>query len=251
MIFQEELMKNKRQQTMMTLLMVGALICALSFILRSFASKMWLDKKDSVACVPTEIDNSLPMVYYQSSYHPVQEDTKLKQFILEYTRLTKNESYINQHNIKGTRYDDLMLSKNLLAAIELSFGAEKAVNERRFKDSAEQLKFLKENKMGFEFLVKGLVIQSIPGSGTARIEVRGRHQAIFDNAQKDTPIRFLGEKQIVYIVTMGEEVIKEGATKNKYGFYVVDSFETNLSPSESLLLDQVSRAQFTEKLRGE
>lgn len=244
MMFQEELVRNRRQQMMITLLVTVSIICALSFVARSMVSSYWLEKKDSVACIPDRIDAPSPMVYFQSAYHPAQEDSKMKQFVLDYVRFTKNESFINQHKIKNNRYDDLMLSKSLLAAVDLSVGVERMINQRRFKESSNQLKFLKENKVSFDFLVKSIIVQGIQGSGAARVIVRGKYQAAFDGAQIDMPTRYLGEREITYIITAADSVEDEQRTQNKYGYYVIDSFEVMLQPAKAKELDSRARKSY-------
>jgi len=225
-------------------------------VVREYAVNSWMAKKENVSCIPSSIDSALPFVYYQSSYHPVQEQTKIKNFIRQYVHLTRDESYVNHHRVsKDGRYDNLKLSKGYLQAIDLSTGIEQAINKKRYADSNETFQYLKKNDLSWDFLIDAILVQGIDDAGAARVVVRGQYQITYDKARVDINNRLYGYKEITYIVMMGPPLELPRGDKstpgavyaNKYGFYVVDSFERNLTPLERNDLNLKSSLEYIEK----
>jgi len=253
-VFSDEIIRQRRFQLFLIFSIVAGLIAAILGIVREYAVNSWLAQKENVSCVPSTIESALPFVYYQSSYHPVQEQTKINNFIRQYVHLTRDESYINHHRIsKDGRYDDQRLSKNYLQAVELSTGIEQAINKKRYIDSNETYQFLKKNDVSWDFLIDAILVQGLSDAGAARVVVRGQYQITYDKAKIDVDNRLYGYKEITYIVMIGAPIglppSMDGSPVyiNRYGLYVADSFERNLTPLQQKELNDKAALEYIEK----
>lgn len=242
-IFADEVRRSNRTKTMLISLMVLAVAAGVLSMVKQQIVNQWISSKENVACVPSELETSVPAVYYQTSYHPVNNDTKIKNFVEQYVDLTKNESYVDYHALtKDARYiEQAKFSQRLWTAIDMSFGLEKSHNMEKYAKSSETYKFLKEKNIGWIFLIDAILIGGIDGSGVARVVVRGEYQLSPDQVRNDAPYRLYGYKEITYLVSIGApSATEDGQAINKWGLYVIESFERDLSPIERNKLYQAS-----------
>lgn len=223
--------------------MQSSLILAFSFILialglsfvKNVVVENWALKRDNVACVPADVDFSHPIVYRQSVQNPINEDALLKTFIAQYVHLTQDEQIIDYHKINPSeRYKDSQLSLSKWAAIDMSVGVERALNMKKYSESSDVFYTLKQNNMGWLFLVDDILLFGVPNTGNILAIVRGQFQVTYDNIKADLPPRLWGYRELHYILVQGfpQKNTKTDQYTNKSGWQVSWSAVQPISPAE-------------------
>lgn len=249
-IFSDEIVQARKSQLLITATVVIAIIAASTGIIREFVINDWLTRKENVACVPSTIEASLPFVYYQSAFHPVNQESKIKTFIEQYVHLTKDESMVDYHKLtnKDRYYDSAQFSKKYWTAMDQSLETEKKINMQRFTDSSETYRFLKENKVGWIFNIDTILVNGLTDAGAAVVTVRGEYQVSYDQAQVEVPHRLYGYKEVTYIVLLSTpSQTPDGQLLNKNGYYVIDSYERDISPVERIKLNELNSKFYMDR----
>nr|BFD64822.1 hypothetical protein BdHM001_35030 [Bdellovibrio sp. HM001] len=246
-----ETAKYHRQYKLFKWSMLAAIAVAFLMFSREMVVNAWLAKKNNVSCVPATVTYGLPFAYYQSAAHPVQNDAEIKAFIEKYVRLTKNQSAVDYHQpTRKARYSSVGLSKNLWEAIELSEGVEKKWNEKQYYLSSDTFRFLKEKNVGWIFNIDTILVEGIADAGAARVTVRGEYQITYDHAKVEVPHTLYGYKEIIYMVIIGSPTTDDdGNFYNRTGYFVIDSFERDLSPIERKILNNQNASFYLENHR--
>ena len=133
----------------------------------------------------------------------------------------------------------------------MSDGAERKLNEMRWAKSTDVFNYLSQEKMNIVFLVDSIEVRPVYTGMWIPVVVRGQYEAIYDKSDKDRknlPPRFLGYREIRYMVKRGfEQTDAEDNIENKTGFYVVWSDERTLNPGEKRKLFDQSREFFLQR----
>lgn len=229
---------KKAQGIMMIAILLGVVALVMS-VVKNFVTEKYLSEKNMVACIPTDIENSFPMVYHQTAINPVQSDAQLKSFVAEYIKLTQNESVVDYHKISShQRYDKALLSQNKWRAIEMSAGAEKALNMDRYAKSNEIFKVLDQGNIGWVFLIDDILLFDAKETGTTLAVVRGEFQVTYDKIKADLPPRLWGYREIHLLINQGvpletEETLQKSSEYiNQYGLFVTWSNVNILTPQQ-------------------
>jgi hypothetical protein len=207
----------------------------LSSVGKNIATERWLAQKNMVSCVPADTEHSFPMVYYQTAAHPIQSDAYMKTFIDKYVHLTLDENVVDYHQLtQNQRYDKARLSQSKWQAIEMSVGAERALNMQRYADSDQIYKTLEQGKMGWVFLVDDILLFPGPNTGTTLAVVRGEFQITFDKVKVDLPPRLWGYREMQFLINQGVPTEDSKGEKyiNQYGLYVSWSNTNILTPEQ-------------------
>lgn len=225
---------KKAQGVMMIAIALGVLALLMS-VVKNLATERWLSQKNTVACVPADVENAYPIVYHQTAAHELQNDAYLKSFIAEYVHLTLDENAVDYHKLTNNqRYDKARLSESKWKAIEMSVGAEKALNMERYADSDQVYKIIDEGKMGWVFLVDDILVFPGQNTGTTLVVVRGEFQVTFDKVKADLPPRLWGYREIQFLVQQGVPIENKNMDDyiNQYGLYVSWSNTNILTPEQ-------------------
>lgn len=214
-------------------MIMGGLALVSSFVKNIFTEK-WAKNRNKVACIPADINSPLPLVYHQTSSHPVYNDSEIKAFVEEYIHATLDEQIVDYHKATNNkRYDNARLSRKKWKAIEMSCCAEKASNFKRYAESNEVFYTLQQGNMGWIFLIDDIMI--IPGqrSGAVVAVVRGEFQVTYDRVKADLPPRLWGYREITLIINEGLPIedTKDNII-NKFGYYVAFSSMQTLTPKQ-------------------
>lgn len=232
-MFGSETKRMKNAQFLSIVALGFCLISVLLNIARGYVLDAWVAKKENVVCVPSDSEYTFPIVHSQSFYNPVYEDAKVKTFVAEYIRLTKNESVVDYHSVTSSeRYEKAKLSQNKWTAIEMSTGEEQVRAKDAYAKSSDLYKYLSENGVGWVFLIDKIIVRPAPGTGTLVAEVFGEYQTTFDQAKVDVPHETFGYKVVTLLIVQGlPSSDGKGAPLNKSGLYVYSSTEQTLDPS--------------------
>lgn len=225
----------KKAQGIMTFAIILGVLALVMSIVKNIATERWLAQKNMVACVPADVENSFPMVYYQTAAHPLQSDAYMKSFINEYVSLTLDENAVDYHQLtQHQRYDKARLSQSKWKAIEMSVGAEKALNMQRYADSDQVYKIIDQGKMGWVFLIDDILLFPGQNTGTTLAVVRGEFQVTFDKVKVDLPPRLWGYREMHFLINQGvpTEDTKGDNYINQYGLYVSWSNTNILTPEQ-------------------
>ena len=232
-MFNNEMTQIKRAQFLViSALAAGAVALSLSAI-KSYVQNRWVTQRENVACVPSNVDFSHPMVYRQSFVHPVNADARIKTFVEQYVHLTQDESIVNYHSITtAARYDRTKLSKSKWQAIEMSTGLEKMNLMKAYGDSSDMYRLMADSGVGWKFLIDDIVIYGIPKSGPILAIARGQYQVTYDQAKRpDVPHKLFGYKEIRMTIVQGAPTKDaEGNFLNKTGLFVNFVSEDDASP---------------------
>jgi len=224
-------MDNIRQIKKMQSYIVFALILAVISLLASIAKNMvieqWAKSRDVVACVPTEIEEPFPMVYAQTSAHPIKSDAALKNFVEQYIHAAFNEQAVDFHQISNDgRYDSVRLSASKLKAIEMSMpdSLARTLNMKRYADSPQTLQMLKKCNCGWIFNIDDIIVKQDVNSAKTFVWVRGEFQVTYDDVKVQLPDELWGYREISLAIEQGVPMIDaKGNNLNRDGRYV--SFE--------------------------
>lgn len=249
----QETKEIKKTRSRVYLLIVLMAIALLQSVFKNYINEKWAKERDTVACIP-EVETHYPGVYLQSAAHPVNEDAKLQNFMEQYVLLTRNEEVTDFHkvlNSKNKIYDKARLSKPKYQAIFMSDGTERKLNELKWAKSTDVYNYLQQEKMNIVFLIDSIETRPVPAGMWIPVVVRGQYEAIYDKSDKNTktlPAKFLGYREIRYMVKRGfEQTDEEDNIENKYGYYVVWSQERTLNPGEKRKLFEQSREFFLQR----
>lgn len=217
-------------------------------VIKNMINEKWIKERDQVACAPVDVENTYPLVYLQSSSHPVNFEAKIQTFIEEYVHLTRDEKIIDYHKVStDQRVDKARLSKNKEKAMYMSLGAEKATNEKKYIKSNEVFYKLEQENMGIKFLIDEIITNPVPLSNTIAVTVRGQYEGIYDRKEQklqQLAPEFLGYREIRYMVQVDFPRLSMYDNKgyeNKYGYYVVWSEEREITISEKRDYEDRSR----------
>lgn len=226
---------KKAQGVMLIAIILG--ITSLVFsIVKNITTERWLSQKNMVACIPADTEFAHPIVYHQTAANPIQSDAMLKTFVAEYIRLTQNESLVDYHKIsQNQRYDKAQLSQSKWKSIEMSTGAEKALNMDKYSKSSEIFKTLDQGNMGWVFLIDDILIFDGGNTGTILAVVRGEFQVTYDKVKVDLPSKLWGYREIHLLINQGVPLETEEANDeyiNQYGLFVSWSNTNILTPDQ-------------------
>lgn len=223
-------LKSIRNILLATLVVVS--IAMIASVVKIGATNHWLKMKDNVACFPSDVEHSFPLVYYQTAHNPISNDAYLKTFVEQYIRLTREDLIVNYHRTTDSnRYEDAKLSNNKFEAIGLSVGEERVLNMRKYAESNNIYYDLKKDNKGYVFLIDDILIRNIPDNGTSHVVVRGEYQIVFDKVKQDLPPALWGYREIHLFLVQGVPTADlEDQYENKYGIFVSNSIENILSP---------------------
>lgn len=230
----------KKMQSFIILALVISSLALLSSIVKNMVTERWAKSRDVVACIPAEIQQSYPMVYAQSDFHPIQSDALIKSFVEEYIHNTQDNQFVNYHSIsKDGRYDNVKLNNSLLKAIEMSAesSTERALNMKKYADSYDVLQSLKKCNCGWQFLIDDILLFPNVNSGETLAVVRGEFQVTYDQVKTELPNELWGYREITLNLMQGVPTkdSKENYL-NKYGIFVTWSFTRILSSSDRDML---------------
>ena len=224
---------RRAQGIMKIAILIGVLALFMS-VVKNIVTERWLKQKNTVACVPSDVEHSLPIVYHQTALHPVQNDGLVKTFAEEYIRLTQNEQIVSYHQLsQNQRYANAQLSQDKWKAIEMSVQDERALNMQKYADSNKMFYILEQGKMGWVFLIDDILLFPLPESGATLAVIRGEFQATADKVKVDTPHFLWGYREIHLMILQG---VPTSSTKdqdvNKYGLYVAWSNMNTLTQEQ-------------------
>jgi len=243
---------------------LSMLLAAFGFLLsiaKNVVNEKWAKGRDTVACVPADVQSAFPMVYRQTALNPVQNDAMMKTFVQEYIEMTQNESIIDYHaqTVSGNRYNDFYLKENLKKAIELSLGNEKALNQVKLVNSTDTYIRLKKEEAGWIFLIDDILLfngpQSNGGSeskesiakGYTYAVVRGQFQITYDQVKNPASPKLWGYKEIHLLIKQGLPTYDtQNNPINKYGLFVEWSASYDLEPN---VKEEYDRRSFDYYLR--
>lgn len=226
-----KLLKNTRA------LVIAAIILGVISLFSSFVKNIiverWANKRDIVACVPSDMNFSYPIVYRQTAANPIANDALIKSFVEEYIRLTQDEQIIEYHRVTNNqRYNNARLNKNLWRALDLSTGVEKALNMKKYKDSNDIFYSLKQGNMGWIFLIDDIVVYPSQKNGVTLVVIRGEFQVTYDKVKVDLPPKLWGYRELTLMINEGIPIEKKQGYMNKYGLFVSWSNMQILSPEQ-------------------
>lgn len=225
---------KRAQGIMMVAIILGIIALSMS-VVKNFVTERWLSQKNTVACIPADVENSHPIVYHQTASNPVQSDAYIKSFVAEYIRLTQNEQVVDYHRLTNNqRYDKAQLSQAKWQAIEMSVGAERALNMSKYDQSNEVFKMLDQGNLGWVFLVDDILLFNGPNTGTTLAVVRGEFQVTYDKVKVDLPPRLWGYREIHLLIQQGVplEDSKGENYINQFGLFVSWSNINILTPEQ-------------------
>lgn len=216
------------------LLIVGILLGALSLIgtfVSTLMTKNWAKNRDTIACVPADIEHTNPLVYHQTAFNPTTNEALVKSFVLKYIEYSQNEQVVDYHRLtNNTRYKYNLLSESKRIAVNMSLGTAELKNKERYANSPETYERLKKGNYGWIFLADDLLLRFIPQSGVYLAIVRGHFQVTYDKAKNpEVPHALWGYKEIHLLVQQGTS---RGEKVNKYGLYVSDEKIFTLTSKE-------------------
>lgn len=230
-----ETKQMKTLKSYIKMCIILAVVALLFALVKNVVNEQWAKSRDKVACVPSDIYATFPMVYRQTALNPVQNDAMMKTFVQEYIEITQNESIIDYHAqaISGKRYDDSYIKKALQNAMEMSIGNEKALNMVRLVNSTEVYNRLKKEEAGWIFLIDDILLFNGPqahggsmynpaGFGYTLAVIRGSFQITYDQIKKPSSPKLWGYKEIHLLITQGVPTMDTQNNQiNKYGLFVV------------------------------
>lgn len=217
-----------------TLLLAGIVISALTLI-GTFAStimtKNWAKNRDTIACVPTDIEHSFPIVYHQTAFNPTTNEALVKTFVQKYVEFSQNEQVVDYHRpSNNSRYKYNLLSEYKEKAVNMSIGSAEIKNKEKWANSPDVYETLKKSNAGWIFLIDDIIMDFIPESGVYLAVVRGEFQVTFDKAKLPNSYHALwGYKEIHLLIQQG---VSRGDKVNKYGLYVSEEKVYSLSSKE-------------------
>lgn len=230
----------KKIQSYIIIALIIASVSLFASIIKNMVTERWAKSRDVVACIPADTDNSYPMVYAQSEYHPVQSDALLKSFVEEYIRNSQDQQFVNYHTIsKDGRYENIKLSNALLKAIEMSAdnSLEKALNMKKYGESYDTLQMLKKCNCGWQFLIDDMLLFPSVNAGETVAVVRGEFQITYDITKIDLPNELWGYREITLLLKQQIPTKDaKGNYLNKYGIFVTWSYTRILSSIDRELL---------------
>lgn len=227
---------------------VGILALSLS-VIKNIVTERWLAQKNKVSCIPSDVEHSFPMVYYQTAANPLQQDAYVKTFVEEYIRLTQNEQIVDYHQLsQHKRYENARLSQSKWQAIQMSRDIEQALNMTRYADSNQIFHDLQKSNMGWVFLIDDILLFPSPKTGITLAVIRGEFQVTYDRIKVDLPPSKWGYKEIHLLIKQGEPALdsKENYL-NKYGLYVSWSHIEDLTPEQKERNSARSRDYYLQK----
>ena len=238
----QEINSLKKSQKAMKLLIVAGLAALSLSIIKNIATEYWALNRDYIACTPVDVDHSEPMVYRQSISHPVEMDSLLKSFVYDYVHLTADEDIVDYHaRTSSGRYGGMTkLSRAKWAAVEMSWGAERALNQIRYGGSDNVYHELEQKNMGWIFLIDDLQVMGDPTTGSVLAVVRGQYQVTYDKVKVDLPAKLSGYHEI-YLLLNQEPPTTDAEDKeyeNKYGWFVTWSSDQILTPAQKKLYSE-------------
>lgn len=240
----------KKARSIVQLAIIIGVVALLLSVVKNVVTERWLKQKNTIACVPADVDHSLPIVYHQTALHPVQNDALVKTFAEEYIRLTQNEQIVDYHQLtQNQRYEKARLSQAKWKAIEMSVQTEKALNMQKYADSNQTFYILEQGKMGWVFLIDDILLFPLPQSGATLAVIRGEFQATADKVKVETPHFLWGYREIHLMILQG---VPTSDTKdqdvNKYGLYVAWSNMNTLTQEQK---DKFSQRNYEHYLTKE
>lgn len=238
----DSLNEKKKLQSYIMLALVISLVSLISSIVKNMVIERWAKSRDIIACVPAEISSSFPLVYAQTSAHPLQSDALMKTFIEEYVRSTQDEQIVNYHALSNAgRYNNIRLSESRLKSIEMSLEGtpERALNMKRYADSNDVLQNLKRCNCGWVFLIDDIIVIPNVNSGQTFVSVRGEFQVTYDKAKAELPDQLWGYREFNYIIQQGVPTMdSKDQNLNKHGMFVSWSYTRILNLAEREKLSQ-------------
>lgn len=212
-----------------------AIISLISLIVTNTVKERWAKTRNRVACIPSDIEQTYPMVYHQTSSNPVQNDSMMKSFVYNYVKITQDEQIVNYHakTDSGQRYVEANLRDNLKLAIEMSLDNERALNIVKYTKSNEVYNRLIKGNWGWVFLIDDILLFNGPqpkaiakvdqpvAHGCTVAVVRGQFQVTYDTVKKELPPELWGYKEIQLLVCQGIPTMDtQNNFVNKYGLFV-------------------------------
>lgn len=225
----------KRAQSIMILAITLGILALGMSVFKNIVTERWLSQKNTVACIPSDVEHAHPLVYHQTAANPVQSDAFVKSFVAEYIRLTENEAVIDYHQLsQNQRYDKAQLSQAKWKAIEMSVGAERALNMDKYSNSKDIFKVLDQGDMGWVFLIDDILLFDGHNTGTTLAVIRGEFQVTFDKVKVDLPPRLWGYREIHLLINQGVPLESSNGENyvNQYGLYVSWSNTNILTPEQ-------------------
>lgn len=232
----------KRVQSALVIAVIFMIIAiGLSFV-KNIVIERWALKRDNVACIPSDVDFSHPIVYHQSAANPVNQDALIKTFVAQYVHLTQDEQIIDYHTVRPEeRYKDAQLSSSKWTAIQMSTGKEKEFNVKAYAKSTENFYLLKKNNMGWNFLIDDILLFGAPHTGSVLALVRGQFQVTYDNVKTDLPPHLWGYREVYLLLNQGEPSRdSKGQYINQYGWYVSWSAMQQVSQAKKQKLSELN-----------
>lgn len=224
----------KKTNALLTFAIILGVLALGASVFKNIITENWAKSRNTVACIPAESEYAFPIVYHQTSAHPIPNDALVKSFVEEYIHLTLDEQIVDYHKVTNNqRYNDARLSQSRWQAIEMSCCAEKALNLQRYTESNEVFYTLKQGNMGWVFLIDDILIMPGQKNGATLAVVRGEFQVTFDKVKVDLPPRLWGYREITLLINEGVPVEDtKGNFVNKYGMFVAWSSMQTLSPEQ-------------------
>jgi hypothetical protein len=240
---QTEIGYLKKSQGWMIIALAISVISFALLLLNIIAVKHWALERDNVACIPADVEHAEPMVYRQTTIHPTEQDSLLKEFVDSYIHLTQDEQIVDYHSpTSDSRYKDARLNYSRWGAISMSEGIERSLNMKRYSSSDETFYTLKRGNVGWVFNIDDILIHGAPQTGTILAVVRGEFQMTYDKVKLDLPAHLWGYREIHLLINQGIPRYneKDGKYENKYGWYVTWSHSENLTPAQKEKLSERS-----------
>lgn len=228
---------QEKQKTYM--LVMG--IVFFSMVILMVSISRWSSKRDTAVCVPLG-QHAYPMISYLPVSSREQDDAKLYTFIERYIKVGFDERIVDYHRpTNNKRYTDAFLKESLLEAVEMSLGAAKEENMKKFSNSNDVARQLKACNCGWVFNIHAIEsIQKTNYNGVIHVTVLGEYQVTYDNVKTDLPHKLWGFKRVWLTISQGAPTRdSKGNFKNEYGLFVT-SQEIEDVPYE--LRDEMNQA---------
>ncbi|MCP4914458.1 MAG: hypothetical protein GY909_15190 [Oligoflexia bacterium] len=191
-----------------------------------FSAKSWVGKKTQARCIPTKVKGVQPFIEYLPGISSYSNNNQFLNFISHYVSLTEDLKLKNFKVGLDNRIgqSNVALSESFKEAMHYSIGEELTKNKLKFIHSHDDYVANKRSGLSYRFNIVAIGEPVVdPGHLIYTVNVYGEYQADQGELKKD----LWGHRQLTYKIIAGSS-----DSKNRDGFYVLDSSSRYLSRDE-------------------
>ena len=97
----------KKTNALLLLAIILGVLSLGASVFKNIITENWAKSRNTVACIPADVEYSFPFAYHQSSAHPVQNDALIKTFVEEYIHMSLDEQIVDYHKVTNNqRYNN-------------------------------------------------------------------------------------------------------------------------------------------------